>query len=69
MTQKKSWHAWTSQERQLFLELYGIHKRNFDKYIEYFPGRSRDQISAFYYNCKKVKVREDERKVQREQKE
>ena len=60
--QKKIWIAWSDKERRLFLELYRIHKKHFEQYLEHFPGRSKEQLSAFYYNCKKAKAREVQRK-------
>ncbi|CAL6040603.1 Conserved_hypothetical protein [Hexamita inflata] len=44
--------TWTSLEKERFVQLYKIHRINFDLYIPHFENRTLSQIKSFYYNQK-----------------
>ena len=54
--------AWTQEERYVFVKCEKCFRKDFQKYEEFLPGRSKQQIKSFYYNW----VSGDEKKRENE---
>ena len=53
--QKHRYQVWSAEDRARFWQLYQRFKREFEKYVPCFPGRTKLQIQSFYYNQKKLR--------------
>ena len=48
---------WTCEEKVLFKEAFDFHGKDFDKYFNNLPSKSRGAIISYYYLNKKHKRR------------
>ena len=63
---KKLWQAWSEEEKARFQQLYMSYHKQFDKYLPFLQGRTKEQIQSFYYNNRKAKALQKQRQHAKE---
>ena len=48
--EKKIYTHWSNEEKLKFKQLYEEYGKNFSKFEEHLPGRSKTMIRSFFYN-------------------